>query len=45
MKKEGFAFSLWYVPTAVEQEYDIERFIPQVEGAVFLTTIHPKTKE
>lgn len=44
MKKEGFAFSLWYVPTAIEQDYDIERFIPMVDGAVFLTTIHPKEK-
>lgn len=44
MKKGGFAFSLWYVPTAIEQDYDVERFIPQVEGAVFLTTIHPKVK-
>lgn len=45
MKKSGWAFSLWYVPTAVEQDYDIENFKPLVEGSVFLTTIHPKTKE
>ena len=45
MKKERFPFSLWYVPTAVEQDYDIERFTPQVEGSVLLTTIHPKIKE
>lgn len=44
MKKAGFAFSLWYVPVAVDQDYDIERFTPQVDGAVFLTTIYPKTK-
>lgn len=44
MNKDGYGFSLWYVPTAVEQDYDIERSAPQVEGAVFLTTIHPKEK-
>jgi len=44
MKKDGYAFSLWYVPTAVEQDYDIECSTPQVHGAVFLTTIHPKVK-
>ena len=44
MKKDKYAFSLWYVPTAVEQDYDIEFYKPMVEGAVFLTTIHPKTK-
>ena len=44
MKKDKYAFSLWYVPTAIEQDYDIERFTPQVHGAVFLTTIHPKVK-
>ena len=45
MKKDKYAFSLWYVPTAIEQDYDIERFTPQVNGAVMLTTIHPKIKE
>lgn len=44
MKKSGFPFSLWFVPTAVEQDYDIEHHAPMVDGAVFLTTIHPKTK-
>jgi hypothetical protein len=44
MKKFTLPFSLWYVPTAVEQDYDIENFIPKVDGAVFLTTIHPKVK-
>lgn len=44
MKKSGWPFSLWYVPTAVEQDYDIERSAPQVDGAVMLTTIHPKEK-
>lgn len=44
MKKDKYAFSLWYVPTAVEQDYDIERSAPQVHGAVLLTTIYPKEK-
>ncbi len=45
MKKFTLPFSLWYVPTAVEQDYDIENFVPQVDGAIFLITIHPKIKE
>ena len=44
MKKEKFAFNLWLVPVGVDVDYDIEFYKPQVEGAVFLTTIHPKTK-
>jgi hypothetical protein len=44
MKKFTLPFTLWYVPTAVEQDYDIENFIPMVDGAVCLTTIHPKEK-
>ena len=44
MKKEKYPFSLYLVPTSVDMDYDIESFKPMVEGAVFLTTIHPKTK-
>jgi hypothetical protein len=44
MKKEKYPFSLYLVPTSVDVDYDIESFKPQVEGTVFLTTIHPKTK-
>jgi hypothetical protein len=44
MKKEGQSFSLYLVPVAVDVDYDIEFYKPQVEGTVFLTTIHPKTK-
>jgi|LakMenE18May11ns_1017448.scaffolds.fasta_scaffold8650205_1 alpha-galactosidase len=44
MKKFTLPFSLWYVPTAIEQDYDIENYAPKVDGAVFLTTIYPKTK-
>jgi hypothetical protein len=44
MKKEGHPFNLYLVPTSVDVDYDIEFYKPQVEGTVFLTTIHPKTK-
>lgn len=44
MRANKDAFSLWYVPTAVNQDYEIEYFAPKVDGAVFLTTIYPKTK-
>lgn len=33
MKRTGFPFSLWVVPTAVDAPYQIEGFAPQVEGA------------
>jgi len=44
MKKEKFPFSLYLVPVGMDMDYDIESFKPMVEGTVFLTTIHPKTK-
>lgn len=42
MKRSGLPFALWYVPAHVGDEYEIERYAPKIEGAVFLTTIHPK---
>ena len=45
MKKDGYPFSLWYVPTDTNTAYDIANYAPKVKGSVFLTTIHPKTKE
>jgi hypothetical protein len=45
MKKEGHPFGLYLVPTSVDTDYDIEFYKPKVEGAVFLTTIHPKEKK
>jgi hypothetical protein len=44
MKKEGHPFGLYLVPVGMDMDYDIEFYKPMVEGAVFLTTIHPKTK-
>ncbi len=44
MKKAGHPFNLWLVPVGIDMDYDIEFYKPMVEGAVFLTTIHPKTK-
>ena len=45
MNKEGHPFGLYLVPTSVDTDYDIEFYKPKVEGAVFLTTIHPKEKK
>ena len=45
MKKERYPFHLWLVPTSVDTDYDIENYAPKVDGAVFLTTIHPKEKK
>lgn len=44
MKKDGYPFNLWYVPTDTNADYDIENYAPKVKGAVLLTTIHPKGK-
>jgi hypothetical protein len=44
MKKEKYPFSLYLVPVGMDMDYDIESFKPMVEGTLFLTTIHPKTK-
>jgi hypothetical protein len=35
-------FSLWYVPLAHDATYEIKRYAPDVEGAIFLGTIQPK---
>ena len=42
MKRDKYPFSLWYVPTDINETYDIETYVPKVKGAVFLITIHPK---
>lgn len=39
-----YDIGLYLVPVGMDMDYDIESFKPQVEGTVFLTTIHPKTK-
>lgn len=36
MKNDGLPFSLWYVPLALDAEYEIACYQPQVEGACFL---------
>ena len=36
MKKAGFPFAVWYVPTHVTAEYEIHSYTPDVEGRVFL---------
>lgn len=44
MDKSGFAYNLWLVPGNADDDYEIENYKPVVEGATYLTTIHPKTK-
>ena len=39
---DGLPFGLWYVPLASDASYEIKRYAPDVEGAIFLGTIQPK---
>jgi hypothetical protein len=41
---DGLPFSLWFVPLAHDATYEIKRYAPDVEGAIFLGTIQPKAK-
>jgi hypothetical protein len=36
MKRERLPFNVWMVPGAVDTDYPIEMYSPQVEGAVWL---------
>ena len=36
MKTERFNFNLFFVPVPLEQDYEIDFYTPQVDGAVFL---------
>ena len=44
MEKEGYEYTLWYVPTDNKAEYEIRYYAPQVEGAFVLGTFTPKKK-
>lgn len=37
-KREGYSFTLWYVPVDIRTNYEIEYFSPIVEGAKMLGT-------
>ena len=45
MDKEGFEYTLWYVPTDDKDRYDIKYYAPQVEGAFVVGTFTPKKKK
>ncbi len=42
MDKQGFEYSLWYVPADINSNYEIEGYKPKVKGAVFLGKFQPK---
>lgn len=42
MNKYGKPYNLWFVPLPSEEEYEIERYAPMVEGAAHCDTFYPK---
>ena len=34
MKREGYPFSVWWVPVPVDMEYSIKFYAPQIEGSI-----------
>lgn len=44
MESEGFNYSLFYVPLPSDSNYKIERYVPVVEGIVWLGHFEPKGK-
>ncbi len=39
MEKEGNSYTVWYVPTHHDANYEIKRYAPQVEGAFVLDVV------
>jgi len=39
MEKEGYSYTVWYVPTHHEASYEIRYYAPQVEGAFVLDVV------
>jgi hypothetical protein len=44
MDKAGHPYDLFAVPLPPDAPYEIRTFAPQVEGAIWMGTIHPKPK-
>jgi hypothetical protein len=44
MEKEGYEYTLWYVPVSNDSNYEIRYYAPQVEGSFVLGTFTPKKK-
>jgi hypothetical protein len=44
MEKEGYEYTLWYVPADEANNYQIKYYAPQVESSFVLGTFTPKKK-
>lgn len=44
MEKEGHQYTLWYVPTDHDANYEIKYYAPQVDGVFVISTFTPKKK-
>jgi len=45
MEKEGHQYTLWYVPTDHDGNYEIKYYAPQVDGSFVVGTFTPKPKK
>ena len=44
MDKEGYPYTLWYVPVSDKENYEIRWYAPQVDGAFVIGQFEPKKK-
>ena len=44
MEKEGYEYTLWYVPVDDKASYEIKYYAPQVDGSFVVGTFTPKKK-
>lgn len=44
MDKDGFMYSLYFVPCAWDTQYPIKQYTPVVDGAHWVATYEPKKK-
>ena len=44
MDLDKVPYALWYLPVPSDTSYDIKRYAPQVEGALYLGTMGGKKK-
>jgi hypothetical protein len=45
MDKEGYEYTLWYVPMDNDGNYQIKYYAPQVEGSFVVGTFTPKKRK
>ena len=43
-EKQGYFFNLWFIPVHTKTGYQINQAAPQIDGAHWLGSYHPKTK-